>query len=600
MRFWALVLVTLALSGFQAHSRMKMPQNPSEPYPPMLEGGGSQPGPVGTNQQCIDRLKFHTEMCTRHLPEKYLNACEGAVGANDSNCAANKCMRDRGYTQGLNTVPADYCITAVPYRPVVAQNDDDDQRPAVEEAEEVTPARNIPRPTARPNINAERREAPRQQQEAPRQQQEQQEPEATPPANWAQESQQDIQQCSSSHSQANLCCNQPERCGSESANTQRSNLYQMAQAAQNRGDQQGLEQLCRSARQTGSASSGLNTSYANTCYSKHTSCESACKSALQKWEGRLQNCGSGCDRSLVSQTVAVLDDKKQSCQTFWQLEERIRAQSYASAEDASMAALCERRSSLGTAENDQQQNENTNAMTAGGMAGAGLGSLGSQRQEQTLQDVSPVQQALCEANPRAPGCYNPQTGMAAGGAAFSESNAVEPSDFNVGADNNFNAEDSGLAYDPENSVEPQAAQGRSIPNGGGSFISAGGSQQVAAKNNESLPEMLGSGKNPNILSGERGGSGYSSPQGSQGSGFDFQNKYAPINNRFDQQAGRQRGAQKIDLKKYLPGGKKDPKRGLAGLSDFYPDIGPKHIDFFQRVSSRLKTLCKLKRLLDCQ
>lgn len=600
MRFWALVVVAFILSGFQAHSYMDAPRGEVDPQ--RLEGGGGgERAPNGTNQRCIDRLRLDTEMCTRHLPQKYLDACEGSIGAEDSRCAPNRCMRDRGYSRGLDTNPADYCVNSIPHRRVVAPGAQEPSRPEVQTREE--PVRNTPRPTSRPDPNIERREAP----------QARPQPETPPPSgaaaspsNWAQESQQDIQQCSSSHSQANLCCNQPERCGSESADTQRSNLYQMAQAAQNRGDQQGLEQLCRSARRTGSISSGLNISYANTCYSKHTSCESTCKSALQKWEGRLQNCGSGCDRGLVSQTVAALDDKKQSCQTFWQLEERIRAQSYASAEDASMAALCERQSSLGTAGNEQperSQDNNTNAMAAGGMAGAGFGSMGSsQRQQQSLQDVSPVQQALCEANPRAPGCYSPQTGIASGGgASFSDTGSTGPDDFNVGADNNFNSDDSGVAYIPEESVDPQPSQGKAIPNGGGGFVSGGQqSQQVAARSNQdSLPVMLGSGKNPNVLSGERGGSGYS-PSANANSGSGFENKYGPINSKFNNRSARQRAAAGMDLKKYLPGGKSDPKRGLAGLSDFYPDIGPKHIDFFQRVSSRLKTLCKLKRLLDCQ
>ncbi|MCB0412015.1 MAG: hypothetical protein KDD22_05780, partial [Bdellovibrionales bacterium] len=57
---------------------------------------------------------------------------------------------------------------------------------------------------------------------------------------------------------------------------------------------------------------------------------------------------------------------------------------------------------------------------------------------------------------------------------------------------------------------------------------------------------------------------------------------------------------KFDLKQFLPGGKQDPNRQLAGLGSLpTPDIGPSHADIWTRLSNRVQEICKLNRLYDC-
>jgi hypothetical protein len=132
--------------------------------------------------------------------------------------------------------------------------------------------------------------------------------------------------------------------------------------------------------------------------------------------------------------------------------------------------------------------------------------------------------------------------------------------------------------------------------------SSGGFGQQQNQGGSDLPAMLGSGVNPNILSEEsRGGGGYSPPVGANtdGSGFEFRNRFGGLPSGPGPAGNPGKSFQGMDLKKFLPGGVQDPRRNIAGISDYHPDIGPKHIDFFQRVSTRLQTLCKLKRLLDC-
>ena len=58
--------------------------------------------------------------------------------------------------------------------------------------------------------------------------------------------------------------------------------------------------------------------------------------------------------------------------------------------------------------------------------------------------------------------------------------------------------------------------------------------------------------------------------------------------------------QKFDLRKFLPGGEKDPKRRMASLSKRNAQqIGKKHIDIWQKITSRYQGICQVGRLRGC-
>ncbi|NCN42248.1 hypothetical protein GW916_13475, partial [bacterium] len=108
------------------------------------------------------------------------------------------------------------------------------------------------------------------------------------------------------------------------------------------------------------------------------------------------------------------------------------------------------------------------------------------------------------------------------------------------------------------------------------------------------------GARTDILQGLRSGGGSSSgaggdpsAQGGGGGGFAGYGGVPQFKNKF----------KGMDLKQYLPGGKNDPKRSLASFrinSTGHPDIAAKGENMFQRVSTRLSLMCKLKQLIGCE
>lgn len=576
------------------------------------------------NDGCVQNYMRALDSCQKNPSSDFVAQCRDRVGVENSiSCASNKCMQTRyNYPDGMSTNIAQQCQIDCHIKESCAK-----QREAVKAfdvsapGEEVvgpvpvqrrqpTPASDpldpskVPIPQARPNTPKPQQGPP-----APQQQVQQQPPQHQPPpspstststAQWPQESSNDIQQCTGYQSQASLCCNKPESCSSELSSNQKDSYLQAARIAESRGDITGLQQACRQSKMASLSSSNVNTGFANICFSKHSACSQSCGSHLAKWQNRLNNCSGDCDRSLVEQTISSLQGKRQQCQGYANLESRIRSQVYASADDAAMSRLCEKHTSYELSSDDNRSRDRD-----GGGLGFDPSSLGGGNppsQKALEREEVKKEMEVCKANPNAPGCYTAP--MFEGESVVSNMNAqTNPSvgvdDFNVAA-SEHSKDGFGTTFDGNSSANIQmaAARGHAIPNGGGGF---GGGQLNQPSGGSDLPAMLGSGVNPNILQeGTVGGSGYSqSYQRNSGSGFEFRSQFGSFGSQENSNV-QSKNYKGLDLKKFLPGGDKDPRRDLAGVSEFYPDIGPKHIDFFQRVSSRLQTLCKLKRLLDCQ
>lgn len=562
-------------------------------------GMGSLENPV---EKCKSRIAGARIHCETSRAETYMQRCAQSAEA-PLRCAVNECMKAKGFPLGLETNPADYCLTGIPYGS--AKKDWDRRRtdPRVEdEFDIVAPpvARSESRTPPTPPIPGARPAQP----ESPRAGEERQKPEQTS-QNWAQESSQDIQQCSNLQSQANVCCTQPERCQSDLTQGQKQSYQDLAQQARTRQDQKGLEEVCRQYRDLSVSNGNVSTGYANICMDKHGSCTQTCEAALTKWRERLNGCGAGCDRPLVSDTVDALAQKENQCRGYASLADRIRSQSYAATDDAYMSQVCQQKlNPYAQKESSQEAEAQQGDQKESDMSLAGLPSLDSSSRK-SEEASSDSQISICDQNPNGPGCFNSNAANDLGSLSGLSSPEMggETNSFNVGARDNFNQtfNDSDLSG-LESSPSPVSASGHQIPNGGGG-VPSGGSPNGAANVSsagEDLPAMLGSGVNPNVLHGEKGGGGDSAPQSSkpQGSGFEFQNRYSSLTT--SPSSGTPNGYQGMDLKRYLPGGAQDPSRKLAGVSAFHPDIGPEHIDFFQRITNRMQTLCKLKQLLGCQ
>ena len=146
-----------------------------------------------------------------------------------------------------------------------------------------------------------------------------------------------------------------------------------------------------------------------------------------------------------------------------------------------------------------------------------------------------------------------------------------------------------IGFGAEGQSQANAIQGGG---GGGMGSGAGG----ASLGGDGKGKAQGGGYNTNVLKGASGGGGYVGPStgsvgvSSSGGGFKGYGR-----------ARRAGGDDSIDLKQFLPGGKKDPrKRTVAALAGSKAaQIGRKETNIFQTMSVKYRQMCKLKRMWDC-
>src|SRR5690606_28853762 len=127
--------------------------------------------------------------------------------------------------------------------------------------------------------------------------------------------------------------------------------------------------------------------------------------------------------------------------------------------------------------------------------------------------------------------------------------------------------------------------GGGAPDTGGAGIGGGGGYAGAPAGS--------AGYNTDILGNTRLGNGYTNPvmrNTASGGGW------AGYSGR-----GRTPASQgkPFNPKDYLPGGRLDPKRKLAGLAGAIPDVAPVHGDIFKNISRKFYQICLRDRLYDC-
>jgi hypothetical protein len=136
--------------------------------------------------------------------------------------------------------------------------------------------------------------------------------------------------------------------------------------------------------------------------------------------------------------------------------------------------------------------------------------------------------------------------------------------------------------------------------GGGLGASANPAAQASGGNNARMMQAS-HGVSTDVLKGERGGGG---------SGFTFSNAQDPkrrlasdggmINAGFGLDGKNLDSHGRIDLKDYLPGHIRDPRRMLGGSESAHPDIHGRYEDLFSIISTRYQACCNAGKLFDCR
>lgn len=447
----------------------------------------------------------------------------------------------------------------------------------------------------------------------------------------------DLKQCQSMQSTAQTCCGNPASCGGKNSSDALQKLEDAAQDAQQDGNSDGLKQVCQQAQKAGSASSDLSSSYAGICKAKHLSCSDVCSQMYDNWNKQAATCqGDSCNE--LANIVAQFKSQGDSCTALTTTEQALDDKATQQAINTRIANICLTGIEIPpdgsspsptptpspSTEITQQQPQQQQLQPA----------------DQTAQPPQPWQQAQasappppaslpvgssecgavgnisscmnCADHPDYPSCGGRSSPSPNQEAQNDSSTNSGPSNLAPNKGNSFNVGDPGTqhqGFSMSQTANNNSASGNSNaqnPYGGMYGASSSGSGFPALDKKDLSGSLLAraqmiaekKGYNTDIFKGERSGSGYT---GRTGSGFEGSRRIASFGSASGTSASSSDGRSFIglDLKRYLPGGGLDPRRGLAGASSGMSEIGPMSTDMFQRISMRFKLICVRHQMLDC-
>ena len=342
---------------------------------------------------------------------------------------------------------------------------------------------------------------------------------------------------------------------------------------------------------------------AGACYGRSEFCATKCEEVRKQFTQKLGSCPNG---ACTEDMLEPLDKVVQSCRSL---------QGQADAVSSNVGDLMKTSQEAGGI---GQQTESGGAPGSGSQqpgAGSGMGGMnpmsmlgplmqalgGQKNQQQQQQPQMMPQQAMgtgldqvdCNVNPNMPGCpasglqnvYKPRgdSGMSAPGS--------DGGSFNIGSDDLSSQSVDGTMDTAQGT--PQTVN--AIPNGGGSMPGGGGGG-AASLGGGGGGSGAATGSKTDILHGERSGGGY----GSVAEGMNMQSGDSGGYSYGGGGSGSS-GYEGMDLSQYLPGGRHDPGRRLAGFGGggINSQILSRDVNIWNRISDRIRNRCNQGLLRDC-
>ncbi|MGE3682435.1 MAG: hypothetical protein AB7G93_11980 [Bdellovibrionales bacterium] len=384
-------------------------------------------------------------------------------------------------------------------------------------------------------------------------------------------------------------------------------------------DNAGLRDYCAQLERLHDTGGDVKAALAGLCGDNQYTCEQTCGQLARKYQALMSNCAGCASYGIYSSALTALQTDQSACKM---LEDRVLSVSQsaiASADPAAYSAHCQN-----LANADPQNSGTANGAASGTGAGAGVGSngVGATTAAGSLNTNDPYGCATnpyspactdCSLNPNSPACRALASPEAKGGqAGFKEAQRDRAEDgiagFNVGSvEEALNS--AGIGERP---IGPpgEAPTVKGIPNnsGGGIPGSEGGAGSPA-----SLGGSGGSGGSyagtpgygTDVDQGYRSGGGYQPASvGANGGEYGGSGEYGNYGGMYggaEGQAGRSGGRTYLgmDLKQFLPGGRLDPRRHVAGHS-VWSQINPKEENIWRRISIKMAEKCRLGVLWSCR
>jgi len=423
-----------------------------------------------------------------------------------------------------------------------------------------------------------------------------------------QEFESEARRCMGKDSDARTCCGDPSQCGIDGT-------FNFSLA--------GMSGSCEQLKNSAQSAYNSNVKAGSICSERAGICSTSCEDTMKKWNPKFQNCATdpSCDPVMMAKYFNDMRAAVSRCkEDYPKAESQMIAQADENRKNVKASKACQQASTInpqkeetadkgkdpqtdGKAEpaskpSDQTTADNSDSskekkdeqqQQGGGLGDAMQGLMNQQQQKDEAKTAST--QDTCSLYPNSPGC---------GGTAdnFNDPSKVESTKGDAASLSDFNTGSiDGLPQQPQfGNYEAKGAQGRAIPNGGGGFTGGGGGGSGFGDEGQANGGD-GSRTNTDILNGMRGGGGASGSNNvdpsaiSGGGGFSGYGNSSGFRNRF----------KGLDLKQYLPGGKKDPSRKIASVKNptGHADIAPVGESMFKIISTRMSLMCKMKRLIGC-
>ncbi len=379
----------------------------------------------------------------------------------------------------------------------------------------------------------------------------------------------DTQSCDQLARRANQCCNNPASCMTNSA------------ASSGPAPGQGINEYCQQMRALGQSGGQTNNSASGTCYQAYNRCATSCDGMASGYSGQ------------VAQT---LRDTANGCRMLQSRVSQLASQGLDSQASGSAADICNSVSqaapqNLGglggnptSANNNPLSNSNSNPNDPYGCAA----------------DPSSAACQQCSTNPNTPACralaYEKEVrGEATFGA--SENQAKEKTDGSGFDIKDSPSDGAGLGL-TAGSVEPTAVKTGTIANNaGGSIPGGGGGSPASLGGGGGGRGSPGSpGYTTDVLQGLSSPSGYSASAEPNQAGAE--GGFQGYGNNGRAPATDQNG---VDLRRFLPGGDKDPmRRGIGGIDINSAQINGRFVNIWNRISDRMQEKCRLGELIGCE
>lgn len=422
----------------------------------------------------------------------------------------------------------------------------------------------------------------------------------------------DREYCESSQTAARICCTDPIQCVSGVSGPTAGTITAVgsialgalaatSMAGAQGGDPNGIAKNCQLMKTLGMGGAAANTALGAKCFADKGTCESRCEEVRNKYRRVLADCDN------LETVWRQNNGQGQRCPTTWTSDYRSVIATATGRRDActgynaNIAAMGNQATQSALASKFAEQCENAATAQSTGFPDIDQQPVFNGDCNDPVNASNPIcikcRGSAAQYDPLCRGLNGGRdvSGVGTGGSGFSQADygtrKVDGSDLNVPT---VDGQKQGPVFgDPAS----QRAQANAIPQNGGGFSGGSGGGGMPFGGGQGGGGGGGEpGYDTDILKGVGGGGGYSVssvPVDSRGG-------YAgPSGGRLGN--GEANPFDKFNLKKYLPGGERDPRaRGLAGLQTGKTEIGKPHEDIFQRVTDRVKVLCRMKRLYDCK